>query len=91
MPRRQPATKRLSTALRWPAGVALTSFRYMWRITPVHRWEYEGSLEEDSPPTLPGDVSLAEIQALEDGVGPLVHRLYWTTIRGSRPQPRRAG
>ena len=87
MPRRQPATKRLSTALRWPAGVALTSFRYMWRITPVHRWEYEGSLEEDSPPTLPGGVSLAEIQALEDGVGPLVHRLYWTTIRGSRLSP----
>ena len=87
MPWRQPATKRLSTALRWPAGVALTSFRYMWRITPVHRWEYEGSLEEDSPPTLPGGVSLAEIQALEDGVGPLVHRLYWTTIRGSRLSP----
>ena len=87
MPRGQPATKRLSTALRWPAGIALTSFRYLWRITPVHRWEYEGTLEEDSPPPMPGGVTLAEIQAVDDGVGPLVHRLYWTTIRGSRLSP----
>ena len=28
---------------RWPLGVALTSWRYMWRTTPLHRSEVRGA------------------------------------------------
>ena len=44
-------------------------------------------MEEDSPSPVPEGASLTEIQAVEDGVGPLVHRLYWTTIRGAGLTP----
>jgi hypothetical protein len=50
MPRKQPLSARLATASRWPLGVALTTWRYLWRTTPLHRDEVEGSLERDSPP-----------------------------------------
>src|SRR5919199_637217 len=28
--------------MRWPVGVALTSWHYMWRTTPLHRSEVQG-------------------------------------------------
>ena len=87
MRRRPPALKRLSTALRWPVGVALTSWRYLWRTTPVHRRELLGSIRDDAPPDLPADGDDDGLQPPEDGVGPLVHRLYRTQIRGSGMSP----
>ena len=87
MSRRQPTSTRLSTALRWPVGVALTSWRYLWRTTPVHRRELLGWTAEDRPPDLPDDVDRDDLQPAEDGAGPLVHRLYRTQIRGSRMSP----
>ncbi len=39
MPRRPSATRRWLTAATWPVGVALTSWDYMWRITPMRREE----------------------------------------------------
>ena len=84
MPRRPPALRRLGTAARWPAGVALTSWRYMWRTTPVHRWELTGSSPVDIPPPLAPDVERAELQPPEDGVGPMLHRLYRVRIRAPR-------
>ncbi|MDQ4072041.1 MAG: DUF1990 domain-containing protein [Actinomycetota bacterium] len=87
MPRQQPTLKRLSTAARWPVGVGLTAWRYMWRTTPVHRRELLGSMEEDAPPDLPPDVSVEGLQLPEDGAGPLVHRLYRAQIRGSAMSP----
>src|SRR5215207_3770684 len=83
MPRRPPAMQRVSTAARWPVGIALTSWRYMWRTTPVHRWEMTGRLEQDGPPPLPQGVDLTELQRPEDGAGPLVHRMYRTRIRAT--------
>ena len=56
----------------------------MWRTTPVQRSELTGSLTEDSPPPLPGDADLDELQRPEDGVGPLLHRLYRIRIRETR-------
>ena len=85
--RRQPALQRLSTAARWPVGVALTSWRYLWRTTPVHRRELLGSIPHDAPPDLPAEVEDEGLQRFEDGAGPLVHRLYRTQIRGSRMSP----
>lgn len=80
---RQPLSRRWSTAARWPLGVALTSSRYFWRTTPSHRWELTGSWPEDAPPELSPDVDYDRVQRLDDGVGPLVHRLYRTRIVGS--------
>ena len=39
MPRRPSPARRLATATRWPVGIALTSWNYMWRTTPLHRSE----------------------------------------------------
>ena len=83
MRNRQTLRRRWSTAVRWPFGVALTSWRYMWRTTAVHRWELSGSWPKDAPPELPGDVDLDGLQRLGEGVGPLVHRIYRTRIVGS--------
>ncbi len=79
--RRIPLNRRLGTAARWPVGVALTSWRYMWRTTPMHRDEVEGSSAADAPPALPAAVDRSEIQLPEDGAGPLFRRRYRTRIR----------
>ena len=63
--------------------MALTSWRYMWRTTPIHRRELLGWMAEDAPPELPSGIEREDLQRVEDGVGPLVHRLYRTRIRGS--------
>ena len=57
-------------------GAALTSWSYLWRITPVHRRELEGLLAEDGPAPVPAGVSRESIQTPEDGAGPLFHRTY---------------
>ncbi|MGH2974516.1 MAG: DUF1990 family protein [Solirubrobacterales bacterium] len=41
----------------------------------------------DAPPDLPDDADLGELQHLEDGTGPLVHRIYRTRIVGSPLTP----
>jgi hypothetical protein len=83
MPRKQRFSARLATATRWPLGVALTSWRYLWRTTPLHRDEVEGSLEADSPPSLPNELQRSEIQLPQHGSGPLFHRRYRVRIRDS--------
>ena len=55
----------------------------MWRTTPMHRDEVEGSSAADAPPSLSAAVDQSEIQRPEDGAGPLFHRRYRTTIRDS--------
>jgi Domain of unknown function (DUF1990) len=74
------------TAARWPLGVALTSWDYMWRTTPMRRREVTAPLQA-SPPTLlsyPPGVSAEAVQDQQDGAGPLFHRRYRTRIRNSR-------
>lgn len=83
MPRKQAFSARLATTSRWPLGVALTSWRYLWRTTPLHRDEVQGSLEGDSPPPLPAELQRSEIQTPENGTGPLFHRRYRVRIRDS--------
>jgi hypothetical protein len=80
MPRKQPPFRRLTTATRWPVGVALTSWRYMWRTTPLYRTEEPGTWEEDQPPALPDGVSRDELQRPRHGSGPLFHRRYEALI-----------
>ncbi|MEA2158950.1 MAG: hypothetical protein QOD66_1330 [Solirubrobacteraceae bacterium] len=62
-------------------GVAVTSWTYIWRTTPIYRSELEGTLEADLPPELPSGVSHEEVQRPRDGAGPLFHRLYSASIR----------
>jgi Domain of unknown function (DUF1990) len=78
--------RRVVTAALWPVGVALTSWHYMWRTTPLHRSDGAGS-DEDRPPPLPPGLDAEGLQRVEDGVGPLFHRLYRTRIRAPRLTP----
>lgn len=86
MPRRPRAARRWLTAASWPLGIALTSWDYMWRTTPMHRREASVALKAPLPELLsyPAEVSSAEVQGHGDGSGPLFHRLYRTRIRESR-------
>lgn len=70
----------MATAARWPLGVALTSWRYMWRTTPIHRSEQPGSSDEDAPPAVPDAVVDDELQDVRDGAGALFHRRYRARI-----------
>ncbi len=74
-------------AARWPLGIGLTSWRYMWRTTPLHRDEVGGNLADNRPPPLEAGVSDELIQPYEVGAGPLFHRSYRTRIRESRLTP----
>jgi uncharacterized protein (UPF0548 family) len=60
----------------------------MWSTTPVHRWAMNGSWPEDAPPGLPADLNRSDLQNWQDGVGPLVHRIYRTRFTGSPMGPR---
>jgi Domain of unknown function (DUF1990) len=87
VPPRQSTARRLATASRWPLGVALTSWRYLWRTTPLYRVEVEGTATEDSPPPLPVELDGAELQLPDSGAGPLFHRRYRIRIRDSALRP----
>jgi hypothetical protein len=74
--------RRLSTATRWPVGVSLTSWRYMWRTTPMSRREVELGPGADRPPPLPAGFDTDGVQTHDDGVGTLFHRRYRIRIAG---------
>src|ERR1700748_2440611 len=86
MPKRPTATRRWLTAASWPLGIALTSWDYMWRTTPMHRREASVALEPPLPGLLsyPAELNSTEVQGHEDRSGPVFHRLYRTRIRESR-------
>src|SRR3954453_2569347 len=87
MPRRPSLGRRLRVAIRWPPGVALTSWRYMWRTTPLHRSEMRGTLPGDGPPDYPSGLTTAEVQPASAGAGPLFHRVYRARIQEARMAP----
>jgi hypothetical protein len=84
VPRRPTPWRRLTTATRWPVGIGLTSWSYMWRTTPLHRSEEPGTRDDDAPPPLPAELSDEELQGPESGVGPLFHRRYRGRVRDSQ-------
>src|SRR3954447_5799748 len=83
MPIRIGPARRLAAIATAPVGMAITAWSYIWRITPVHRVEMEGTVADDRPPPLPPGVSHEEVQLVEDGCGPLFHRTYTGLITGS--------
>jgi hypothetical protein len=78
---------RLRTVLGWPAGLAIVSWRYMWRTVPLHRSEEAGSAAD--LPALGYDTSgfAGRHQPLDSGVGPMLHRLYTVRITGTSMTP----
>jgi hypothetical protein len=72
--------------LRWPLGLARVSWRYMWRITPVRRFETVADASE-RPWTVPQDLVDDDLQRIEDGVGPLLCRRYSVRIGGVSQPP----
>jgi uncharacterized protein (UPF0548 family) len=76
-----PLSRRVATAARWPLGIGLTSWRYMWRTTPFHRGEREGSTSDDAPPPLPAGAETRDVQGPDQGYGPLFHRRYSVLVR----------
>jgi Domain of unknown function (DUF1990) len=87
VPRRPSPGRRLATAALWPVGIALTSWNYMWRTTPMHREELDAPHDGHDPPPLPDGVSDDELQPPEAGAGPLFHRIYRIRIEGARLAP----
>jgi len=79
--------RRLVVASLWPFGIALTSWNYMWRTTPLHRREMSGTLADDGAPDLPADASREDLLAAQDGIGPLFHRRYRARISNARVSP----
>ena len=78
---------RLGIVLRCPIGIALVSWRYMWRTTPLHRSEEVGSSADlPGPPDEDNDTAAGR-QPLAAGVGPLLHRSYAVRIVGSAMSP----
>jgi hypothetical protein len=75
--------RRLATALRWPPGMLLTSWAYIWRITVLHRRERPGTMAEDGPPPWPPGTDLTGVQEPGDGAGALLHRRYVSVVRDS--------
>jgi hypothetical protein len=73
--------RRIATGARWPVGVLKTGWDYLWRTTPMHRSEVPGSVSEDGPPPLPPGTDHTDVQGLEDGFGPLMHRSYVVRVR----------
>jgi hypothetical protein len=72
----------------WPTGIALTSWAYMWRTTPLHRQEVlEHAPDGHLPPAYPAGVDAIEVIGPDDGGGPLFHRRYSTRIRQSELSP----
>ncbi|HEV2061726.1 MAG TPA: DUF1990 family protein [Solirubrobacteraceae bacterium] len=72
---------RLLISLRWPVGVALTSWSYIWRTTPMRRREVEGEWAADAPPQVTAPVGLDGIQRQEDGSGTYLRRRYRIAVR----------
>jgi hypothetical protein len=75
--------------LRWPIGLLLISWRYLWRVTPVYRREEEGDAG-DLPPALPDDVETDDVQGLAAGYGALLHRCYTVRVENPRVGPEQA-
>jgi hypothetical protein len=79
---------RLRTVLMWPLGIAIVSWRYMWRTIPLHRTEEQGSREKDLPEDDYDTSAFTErLQPLAAGVGPMLHRTYRVRIIGSSMTP----
>lgn len=61
-------------------GLGLTSWRYLWRTTPLSRRELGGDLEDHRAPEFPADFDSEGVQRPREGAGPMFHRVYRVRI-----------
>jgi hypothetical protein len=78
--------RQIGTIGRWPVGMGLASWRYLWRTSPLHRVDQRGTADDVGPP-LPGSLVDDCVQRLQDGVGPLFRRRYGVRIESSSMSP----
>jgi uncharacterized protein DUF1990 len=71
----------LGIVARWPLGIALVSWRYLWRVVVVHRADQEGD-GGDLPEPVPVEHQDDRLVRVEDGVGPMLHRRYRVVADG---------
>jgi len=69
----------VAAVVRWPVGIAVVSWQYLWRTTAVYRHQEEGD-PSDLPDPTPPDLLDDRVQEAEDGYGPLLHRRYAVRI-----------
>jgi hypothetical protein len=74
----------LLTAVRWPVGLLLTAWAYLWRVTPMHRREVHGAMAEHGGPALPADRPLDGIQQEHEGRGAFLRRRYRVDVVDGR-------
>jgi len=74
----------LTTALRWPVGLLVTWWAYVWRITPMYRREVRGAWDTDKPPPLPAGIRRDGIQTPDSGSGAYLRRRYRVDVVGGR-------
>ncbi|WP_263167058.1 DUF1990 domain-containing protein [Streptomyces sp. SCSIO ZS0520] len=86
LPRKPPSRRRLGTLLRFPLGVVLVSWQYLWRVTALHRTEAEGDLG-DLPPPLPPEHVDDLTKPLHEGAGPVFHRRFRVRVEGAAMSP----
>ncbi|MFR9806749.1 DUF1990 family protein [Pseudonocardia sp. RS010] len=74
-------SRRVGAIVRWPVGVGIVAWRYLWRTTVTHRSEEAGDAT-DLPEPLPPEVCDDRVQHVEEGYGDLLHRRYSVTVAG---------
>jgi hypothetical protein len=74
--------RRAGALARFPLGVLLVSWQYLWRVTALHRAETPGD-ESDLPPELPAGLHDERSKPLGEGEGPMFHRRFTVRIEGS--------
>jgi hypothetical protein len=79
---RNPAL--LGTAVRWPVGLLLTFWAYLWRVTPMHRREVPGDMQTDGAPAFPVGALLDDVQLPQEGSGAFLRRRYRVDVVGGR-------
>jgi hypothetical protein len=78
---------RLRTVLGWPVSIAMVSWRYMWRTTPLHRSEETGTRADLADARYQPERFTDGRQGLDVGFGPLLHRSYAVRIVRSAMSP----
>jgi len=77
----------LGIVARWPLGIALVSWRYLWRVVVVHRADQDGDAG-DLPDPVPAEYQDDQLLRVEDGVGPMLHRRYRVLADGGAASAR---
>jgi Domain of unknown function (DUF1990) len=78
---------RARTALLWPVGIAIVSWRYMWRTIALHRSEELGTAADLPAANYDTSGFADRVQPLAAGSGPMLHRSYAVRIVGTGMTP----